>query len=78
MNRIARYAVVLGLAALQAACVVIEDGEVGVSKSFGKIGDEPVGQGITPVVPVARQIEVWNVKLQELKETATGPLIRRV
>jgi len=73
VNRIVRYGFVLGLAALQAACVVIEDGEVGVSKSFGAIGDEPVGQGVTPIIPVARQIEVWNVKLQEIKETATVP-----
>lgn len=57
----------------QAACVVIEDGEVGISKSFGEIGVEPVPQGVAFVVPVARQIETWNVKLQELKETATVP-----
>jgi len=46
---------------------------VGVSKSFGAINDEPVGQGMALVVPVARQIERWNVKLQELKETANVP-----
>jgi len=61
------------LLALQTACVVIEDGEVGVSKSFGAISDEPVPQGVTFVVPVARQVETWNVKLQELKETANVP-----
>ncbi len=55
------------------ACVVIEDGEVGVSKSFGSIRDEPLPQGVAIVVPVARQVETWNVKLQELKETATVP-----
>ena len=32
-------------------CVVIEDGEVGVSKSFGRIKDEPVGQGVVIQVP---------------------------
>ncbi len=53
--------------------MVVEDGEVGVSKSFGAIRDEPVGQGITYVIPVARQIEKWNVKLQEVKETANVP-----
>ena len=63
---------VLALPALS-ACVVIEDGEVGVSKSFGNIGDEPVPQGVALVVPIARQVEVWNVKLQELKETADVP-----
>ena len=64
---------ILALALLQTACVVIEDGEVGVSKSFGAISDDPVPQGVAFVVPVARQIETWNVKLQELKETAQVP-----
>ena len=55
------------------ACVVIEDGEVGVTKSFGAIRDEPLPQGAAFVVPVARQVETWNVKLQELTETAQVP-----
>jgi len=55
------------------ACVVIEDGEVGVSKSFGSISDEPVSQGIVIQVPVVRTVETWNVKLQEVKETAQVP-----
>ena len=69
------FALVLlaGVALGQTACVVIEDGEVGVSKSFGRIADEPVPQGVAIVVPVARQIERWNVKLQELKESAQVP-----
>ncbi len=54
-------------------CVVIEDGEVGVSKSFGTIKDEPVGQGVVIQVPVVRTVETWNIKLQELKETAQVP-----
>jgi regulator of protease activity HflC (stomatin/prohibitin superfamily) len=54
-------------------CVVIEDGEVGVSKSFGTIKDEPVMQGVVIQVPVIRTVETWNVKLQELKETAQVP-----
>lgn len=62
-----------GAAVLAAGCVVIEDGEVGVSKSFGEISEEPVPPGLTYVIPVARQVETWNVKLQELKETATVP-----
>jgi regulator of protease activity HflC (stomatin/prohibitin superfamily) len=66
----------LGLVALltlPSGCVVIEDGEVGVTKSFGTISDEPVGQGIVVQVPVVRTVETWNVKLQELKETAQVP-----
>jgi regulator of protease activity HflC (stomatin/prohibitin superfamily) len=46
---------------------------VGVSKSFGAIRDEPVPSGVALVVPVVRQVETWNVKLQELKETAQVP-----
>jgi len=68
------FAVALSLAALVATgCVVIEDGEVGVSKSFGRIKDEPVTQGVVIQIPVIRTVETWNVKLQELKETAQVP-----
>jgi len=63
----------LAVAVLGTGCTVIEDGEVGVSKSFGKIADEPVGIGIVIQVPVIRTVETWNVKLQELKETAQVP-----
>jgi regulator of protease activity HflC (stomatin/prohibitin superfamily) len=64
----------VGVVALAATgCVVIEDGEVGVSKSFGAISDEPVGQGVVIQVPVVRTVETWNVKLQEIKETAQVP-----
>jgi prohibitin 1 len=73
MKRSRAILLILALALLQTACVVIEDGEVGVSKSFGAISDEPVPQGVAFVVPVARQIETWNVKLQELKEGAQVP-----
>ncbi len=60
-------------AALTAGCTVIEDGQVGVSKSFGSIADEPVGPGVVIQVPIVRTVEPWNVKLQELKETAQVP-----
>ena len=54
-------------------CVVVEDGEVGVQKSFGVIRDEPVGQGIAFQLPVVRTVTRWNVKLQEIKESANVP-----
>jgi len=54
-------------------CVVIEDGEVGVSKSFGEISDEPLLAGVAFVAPIIRTVETSNVKLQELKETAKVP-----
>ncbi|MEM1024280.1 MAG: prohibitin family protein [Myxococcota bacterium] len=63
---------VLGMTSL-AACTVVEDGEVGVAKSFGSISDEPVPQGLALVFPVVREVEVWNVKLQEIKEQAQVP-----
>jgi len=58
---------------LVSGCVVIEDGQVGVSKSFGSINDDPVGQGLVLQFPVVRTVETWNTKLQELKETAQVP-----
>lgn len=68
-----RVSVAFAALGLSAACTVIEDGEVGVTKSFGSISDEPVPQGVAIVFPVMREVEVWNVKLQELKEQAQVP-----
>ena len=66
-------AVIVLCALWLAGCVVVEDGEVGVRKSFGAISDEPVGQGISFQVPVVRTVTRWNVKLQEIKESAKVP-----
>jgi regulator of protease activity HflC (stomatin/prohibitin superfamily) len=63
----------VALAAATTGCIVIEDGEVGVQKSFGSISDEPVGQGIALQFPVVRTVTPWNVKLQEAKEQANVP-----
>ena len=73
MTRAGLLTVVLASAVLTTGCVVIEDGEVGVSKSFGSISDIPVAQGVALQFPVVRIVETWNVKLQELKETAQVP-----
>ena len=73
MNRRWMVVALFTLLLSNSACVVIEDGEVGVSKSFGAISDEVVPQGVTFQVPIARQIETWNVKLQEIKEQAAVP-----
>jgi regulator of protease activity HflC (stomatin/prohibitin superfamily) len=67
------HVVLLALVSMLVGCVIIEDGEVGVSKSFGSISDEPVGQGLKFQVPVALTYETWNVKLQEIKEAASVP-----
>lgn len=70
---LAALVVLLALMIMAQGCVVIEDGEVGVSKSFGSISDDPVDQGLHVQLPVVRLIETWNIKLQELKETAQVP-----
>jgi regulator of protease activity HflC (stomatin/prohibitin superfamily) len=73
MQRLWTLVVMLGVMLSTSACVIIEDGEVGVSKSFGAISDEPVGQGLTYQFPVIRTVETWNIKLREIKETAQVP-----
>ncbi len=75
MNRVTPLVAMTLMAALVlvSGCVVIEDGQVGVSKSFGSIKDEPVGQGLVLQFPVIRTVETWNTKLQELKESAQVP-----
>jgi regulator of protease activity HflC (stomatin/prohibitin superfamily) len=54
-------------------CVVIEDGEVGVSMRFGVISEEPLGSGVALQFPVVRSVETWNIKMQERTETAQVP-----
>ncbi len=73
MKRRSAVALIVSMTWFTMACVVIEDGEVGVSKSFGAIADEPLLAGVAFVVPVVRQVETWNVKLQEFKEAALVP-----
>ena len=73
MNRAKMPFALLATLLFTSACVVIEDGEVGVSKSFGRISDEPVPRGIALQFPVVRTVETWNVKLQEFKEQAQVP-----
>ena len=52
---------------------VIEDGETGVKADFGKIKDQQLGTGWHIYFPLFTWIEVWNVKTQEIKETASVP-----
>ncbi len=73
MKRRSAAVLIVSMTWFTTACVVIEDGEVGVTKSFGSIADEPLPAGIALVAPVLRQVETWNVKLQELKETSQVP-----
>ena len=73
MRSLGNLAVLLACAALLSGCIVIEDGEVGVQKSFGSISDEPVGPGVVIQFPVVRTVTPWNIKLQEVKESASMP-----
>ena len=54
-------------------CAVVEDGQAGVKLSWGKISSEPLGSGMNIVNPVTDSVEIWNVKTQEIKETAKVP-----
>ena len=54
-------------------CVVVEDGTVGISKSFGRISDTPLVPGPYVVVPIVRDVEVWNVKTQRRSLALTLP-----
>ncbi|MCH7707808.1 MAG: prohibitin family protein [Myxococcales bacterium] len=73
MRSLRNSVALVACAALLSGCIVIEDGEVGVQKSFGKISDEPVGAGVVIQFPVVRTVTPWNIKLQEVKESASMP-----
>ena len=51
----------------------IEDGQAGVKADFGKIQDEPVSTGWHMYNSFVTWIETWDVKSQEIKETASVP-----
>ena len=75
MNR--RTALLIGLLALPfvSGCglATIEDGQVGVKADFGHIADEALGPGWHWYVPFFSWVETWDVKTQEIKETAQVP-----
>ena len=52
---------------------VIEDGEAGVKANFGNISSEPIGSGWHFYNRMTSWIEQWNVKTQEIKESANVP-----
>ena len=53
--------------------VGIEDGQGGVKEDFGKIADEASGTGWHFYIVPITWIEKWNIKTQEIKETASIP-----
>lgn len=68
---VAAMLVIAGLSGCGVA--VVEDGQTGVKADFGKIKDQPLGTGWHIYIPVFSWIEIWNVKTQEIKETASVP-----
>ena len=62
--KLLKIVVALSCLAVLSGCVVVEDGTVGVSKSFGTIKDDPLSPNVYLNIPLAREIEVWNIKTQ--------------
>lgn len=52
---------------------IVDDGEVGVKKTLGHINDDEVLTGISIVMPFVQSIEIYDVKTQEIKESAAVP-----
>ena len=75
MRRFLAIGAVLFLALAMQGCGVamIEDGQAGIKADFGKITDQPIDTGWHFYIPAVSWIEVWNVKTQEIKETAQVP-----
>ncbi len=63
----------MALSLFAGGCTIVEDGQVGVRKSFGKISDQAIGTGIQLNVPYFAATEVWSTKIQELEESADVP-----
>lgn len=75
MTRIPALALAVLLLTMTTGCPrIVEDGEVGVVKSFGDIDpDELTEPGLYLYVPLLRQISVYNVKTVEMKERMQVP-----
>ena len=74
-SRVLYLILLLFVVSVFSGCAVtgIEDGEAGVKADFGKIADEPLNTGWHFYVPAISWVETWNVKTQEIKETASVP-----
>jgi len=74
MKKFLQLFVVISACFMFSGCVVqVEDGQVGVKIDFGHIQDQVLGAGWHFFFPPVTQVEIWNVKLQELKEMAQVP-----
>ncbi len=52
---------------------VIDDGQIGVKKTLGKISDTEVAPGLRFIIPGIQVLEIYDTKTQEIKETAAVP-----
>lgn len=75
MKRFLLFAITLGICIDLTGCgfKIVEDGKAGVKGDFGKIADEALETGWHSFMLGVAWIEVWDVKTQELKETASIP-----
>jgi prohibitin 1 len=77
MNRFTPFvfAIVIASMLVSSGCGVrgVDDGQAGVRADFGKIQDQPLNTGWHFYIPLFSWIEIWDVKTQEIKETAAVP-----
>ncbi len=71
--RVSSVVLLFAVSLFAAGCTIVEDGQVGVRKSLGKISDEPLGSGVQLNVPYFASTEVWSTKIMEVEETADVP-----
>lgn len=64
INHVLKLIFVFVAVAGVSGCEVVEDGQQGVLKRFGKISDESLTPGLQLNIPLVREVEVWNVKTQ--------------
>ena len=71
----ATFAFLILFVLMSSGCGVrgIDDGQTGIKATFGKIEDQPLSTGWHFYFPMISWIEIWDVKTQEMKETATVP-----
>lgn len=73
IQKVSLFAMILSMMATLNGCKVIENGEVGVSKSFGVINDKGLEPGIYFNIPIVREIAPWSVKTQQIREQIETP-----
>lgn len=74
MKKFTKFSLLILCCVMLSGCMTqVEDGQVGVKIDFGKIQEQALGAGWHFFFPAVTQIEIWDVKIQELKELANVP-----